>query len=524
MNVKSGAHDLIATLLGSGVDVCFANPGTSEMHFVAALDDHPDMRSILCLFEGGVTGAADGYGRMLRQPAATLLHLGPGLANGLAGLHNAKKAHTPMVNVIGDHATFHKQYDAPLNSDVEATARPYAHVIRSSVDNEHLAADAALAVAAAHENGGQISCLVLPADLAWNPGQGGAARAPCRRPDVIDATALETTAAALQSGKKVGLILGGDACFGAGLRMAGQIAARTGVALLVPHATGRIERGRGLPPIDRIPFPVPAAVAMLRDFDTLILIGAAEPVAFFAYPGLPSRVVDPRTRLVTMATPEQDVLDALNRLCDATGAGDTAPDAVSADRLELPVGPLNTDTLATVIARHICDDMILVDEGVTSSRGVFDTSRGAGRHDLLVNVGGAIGAGMPLALGAAVACPDRPVLCITGDGSASYTVQTLWSLAQQKSNVTIIVCANHTYEILRGEMLRVGAMPQDDRANRLLDIEDPRIDWVSLAKGYGVPGRRVESVGELDAALAAALASADGPRLIEVPLAPGVAG
>lgn len=514
----SGAHDLIETLTDSGVEVCFANPGTSEKHFVAALGDHPEMRPILCLFEGSVTGAADGYGRMMRNPAATLLHLGPGLANGLAGLHNAKKAHTPIVNIIGDHATFHKEYDAPLNSDVEGTARPYSHIIRSSTDCRNLAADTAYVVAAAKENGGQIYCLVLPTVLAWSEGHGKIAPDKVAAQEKCNASALEAVTQELASGKKVGLILGGDACFGAGLKMAGQIGAETGATLLVPYATGRIERGRGLPSLDRIPFPVAAAVSMLQGYDTLILLGAAEPVAFFAYPGLPSRVVDPATRLLTLATPQQDVLDALSRLRDATGAVETQSDAVTAQADDLPEGKLNPDTFATVIARHICDDMIVVDEGVTSSRSLFDTSRGAGRHDLLGNVGGAIGAGMPLALGAAIACPDRPVLCITGDGSASYTVQTLWSLAQQKLNVTIVVCANRTYEILRGEMMRVGAMAPDERANSLLDIENPRIDWVQLSKGYGVPASRVQTVAELDTALAEALKMVDGPRLIEVPL------
>ena len=521
--MRSGAHDLIETLIACGVDVCFANPGTSEMHFVAALKDFPQMRPILCLFEGGVTGAADGYGRMARTPAATLLHLGPGLANGLAGLHNAKKARTPMVNVIGDHATFHKQYDAPLNSDVEATARPYAHAILGATGTDSLAADTARAVAAARENGGQISCLVLPADLAWAEGRGGGRRRDAAARESVGADALEAATGAVLSGGKVGLILGGEACFGSGLRIAGQIAAETGVSLLVPNATGRVERGRGLPPLDRIPFPVPAAVSLLRGYDTLILVGAIEPVAFFAYPGLPSRVVDPLTRIVTLATPAQDVADALSRLCAATGAAGTPFRPVAAVDPDLPEGPLEPDSFAAVLARHVHDDTIVVDEGVTSSRGLFDKSRGAPRHDLLVNVGGAIGAAMPLALGAAVACPDRPVLCITGDGSASYTVQTLWSLAQQKSNVTIVVCANHTYEILRGEMLRVGAMAPEDRANPLLDIEHPRVDWVALARGYGVPARRAETVADLDAALADATARRNGPHLIEVPLAAGTA-
>src|SRR6202048_1989124 len=170
----NGAESLVRVLRGGGVNVCFANPGTSEMHFVAALDRVDGMRCVLGLFEGVVTGAADGYARMTENPAATLLHLGPGMANGLANIHNANKASTPMVNIVGDHATYHRRYDAPLTTDIETAARPFSRWVKTSPDARSVAADGAAAIAAARVPPGQIAILILPADTAWNEGSGPA--------------------------------------------------------------------------------------------------------------------------------------------------------------------------------------------------------------------------------------------------------------------------------------------------------------------------------------------------------------
>ena len=173
----NGAQALIRTLVDAGVDVCFMNPGTSEMHFVAALDDVPEMRGVLALFEGVATGAADGYARMADQPAATLLHLGPGLGNGLANLHNARKAFTPVVNIVGDHATYHKQYDAQLESDIETVARNVSTLDpRVRQHRRPWPRDAADAVAAAIGPPGQVATLILPADVSWSDGGDAAPR------------------------------------------------------------------------------------------------------------------------------------------------------------------------------------------------------------------------------------------------------------------------------------------------------------------------------------------------------------
>lgn len=515
-NSRTGAHDLIETLLASGVDTCFANPGTSEMHFVAALSDFPAMRSVLCLFEGCVTGAADGYARMTGRPAATLLHLGPGLANGLANLHNARKAGTAIVNVIGDHATYHRQYDAPLTSDVEGTAAPYSHWVHTSPGTAELASDTAEAVAQALSGGGSIASLILPADAAWSPARGSAAPRPPRTANVVAASDIGSLAGLLRErGGEVGLILGGELLHGPALERMGRIAAATGATLLAPYASGRTRRGAGTPRLRRIPFPVDQGLATLKPYRTLVLLGAQEPVAFFAYPGKPSRLVPEGTELIALADRTHDLPRLADDLAAALGASDRAFDAEPPALPDAPGGPLTASGFSATVARAIREGTILIDEGVTTTRELFDMARGAPRHDFLPNVGGSIGAGMPLALGAAIACPDRPVLSINGDGSAAYTLQALWSMAQQALNVTVVICANRRYAILSGEMERVGANRAEAQNHTLLSLATPEIDWVALARGFGVPGERVDTCEAFAAALAA---DRSGPRLIEARL------
>lgn len=517
---QTGSHLLLDTLLASGIDTVFGNPGTSEMHLTAAFADYPQFEKVLCLFEGGATGAADGYARMSGKPAATLLHLGPGLANGIANIHNAKKAGSPMVNIVGDHTTFHKKFDAPLNSDIEGTAAPYSHWVRTVATPDALATDAGEAIAAAFSHGGQIASLIVPADIAWGERVGTAStvqetiRAKVDPRDLDDA--LGAIANAQSRGRKTGLVLGQEALFGEGLVLAGKIAAATGADLLFPYATGRVQRGRGLPKTTRIPFPVDAAISVLAPYDLLLLIGSPEPVAFFAYPGKPSRVVPESAEVIAVASAQQDVPDALSYMARKIGAEGLLEDEAPVP--PMPSGPLDPEILARTVANCIREDILIVDEGVTTTRSMLAQIGGAPRHDYLTNVGGSIGAGLPLALGAAIACPDRPVLCLSGDGSASYTHQVLWSMARHKLNVTVVICANHSYEILKGEMYRVGAMQPGGATNPLLELDDPRMDWVAIARGYGVEGVRCATAEDLGTQINRGLGGTS-PLLIEAALA-----
>ncbi|WP_116449973.1 acetolactate synthase large subunit [Blastococcus litoris] len=510
----NGAQALIRTLVDAGVDVCFANPGTSEMHFVAALDDVPDMRAVLTLFEGVATGAADGYARMAGRPAATLLHLGPGMGNGLANLHNARRARTPLVNVVGDHARSHKRLDAPLESDIDAVAGTVSGWVRRSLAPADVAADAADAVAAA--SAGTTATLVLPADVSWEDGAEVAAPVAVRPAPQVAPAVVEEIAAVLASGEAAVLFLGGDAMSEEGQLAAAQVTAGTGARLMSETFPPRAARGAGLPDLTRLPYPPEMAIAALAGTKHLVLAGAESPVHFFAYPGVPGTPVPDDCTVHVLSAPGEDGVAALRALADRA-APDAAPVLLEAERPELPTGPLDPRTMAAVIGALLPERAIVVDEALTSGVGLNELTSGCPRHDWLNLTGGAIGDGLPMALGAAVACPDRPVIGIQADGSAMYTISALWSYAREQLDVTTIVCDNGSYAILEHELQKVGAQSDGERARKLLDLGGPALDFVALATGMGVPATRATTAEELADQLRRALAE-PGPHLIDAVL------
>jgi acetolactate synthase-1/2/3 large subunit len=513
----NGAESLVRTLVGGGVSVCFANPGTSEMHFVAALDRVEGMRCVLGLFEGVVTGAADGYARMTGGPAATLLHLGPGLANGLANIHNANKAKSPMVNIIGDHATYHRQYDAPLTSDIGGLARPNSHWVKTSPDAKSIAGDGALAIAAARMPPGQIASLILPADTAWNEGSGPVPVPSEVKPAPPSVDAVEAAARVLRSGEPTLILLTGRALFADGLDLAGRIGAKTGARLMAQGSNARTQRGRGRISVERIPYPVDQGLKVLEGFRHLILVGSKMPVAFFAYPDKPSRLTPEGCEGHVLARPEEDLLQALEALTDAVGARATAVPAGNEPSPVPAEGAINSDNLGRSIGALLPENAIVADEAVTTGRGFFAPTRAAQPHDWLQNMGGSIGLGPPMATGAAVACPDRKVVNLQADGSAMYTVQSLWTQAREGLDVTTVLFSNRTYQILKGELANVGAGNPGRKALDMLDLGKPDIDWVGLAKSLGVPGARVEDMAGFNRRFAEGLAT-PGPFLVEVVL------
>jgi acetolactate synthase I/II/III large subunit len=511
----NGAHALLRSLVASGVDVCFANPGTSEMHFVAALDGVPQMRAVLTLFEGVATGAADGYGRMAGRPAATLLHLGPGLGNGLANLHNARRAGTPVVSIIGDHATTHAKYDAPLQSDIGAVAGSVSGWVRHSAAANDVGADAAAAVAAARA--GQVATLVLPADVSWEPAaDSGAAPQPTPAAPAPDGATVRAAADALRSGEPCVLLVGGDATRAAGLAAANRIAAATGARLLAETFPARLERGAGVAPVGRLGYLADMAVHQLRGARHLVLAGARSPVSFFAYPDKPGDQVPEGCR-VHEVSGARGATGSLEELADLVAPGTTATLAPAA-RPELPTGALTVETASAVVGALLPEAAIVVDEAVTSGLGLPAATAGAPRHDWLTLTGGAIGFGLPAATGAAVACPDRPVWCLQADGSAMYTLSALWTHAREGLDITTVVYNNSAYAILRLELQQVGAAGHVSgdgaRARSLLDLGRPDLDFVALARGMGVPAERVDTAEGLAAALRRAAAE-PGPHLVE---------
>jgi acetolactate synthase-1/2/3 large subunit len=514
----NGAQSLIRTLVGAGVEVCFANPGTSEMHFVAALDSVPEMRAVLGLFEGVVTGAADGYGRIAGKPAATLLHLGPGLGNGLANLHNARRAHTPVVNVVGDHATYHKQYDAPLESDIEAVAGSLQGWVRRSATTAEVGADAAAAVAAAQAHPGRVATLILPADASWGDGGLPVAPVPPPPPAAVTRTTVKAIAEVLRSGEPAALLAGGPAGREAGLRALSRIAAATGARPLIETFPARLERGAGLPAIDRLAYLAEQAVAQLDGVAHVILAGAKAPVSFFAYPGKPSVLAPEGAQVHTLAELDHDVVGALEALADEV-APDTEPQLAPSRRPALPSGPLTAQNWVEVIGALLPEGAIISDEANTSGWLLPAATAGAPRHDLLTLTGGAIGQCLPVATGAAVAAPDRPVIALESDGSALYTISALWTQAREHLNVTTVLLNNRAYAILRLELQRVGAESSGPKANELLDLSHPDLDFVQIAEGMGVPAARATTAEELADQFRRALAE-PGPHLIDAAVPP----
>ncbi|MFT3938536.1 acetolactate synthase large subunit [Rhodopseudomonas sp. BR0C11] len=511
----NGAESLVRTLVKGGVDVCFTNPGTSEMHFVAALDRVEGMRCVLGLFEGVVTGAADGYYRMKGTPASTLLHLGPGLANGLANLHNAKKAASGIVNIVGQHATYHIDYNAPLTSDIEGLARPMSAWVRTSPDAKSVARDGAAAIAAAKSSPAQIATLILPADTAWNEADGVADVPEDSQRPTYSPQAVEAAARVLRSGEPTLLLLSGAALTEHGLALAQRIAGKTGCKVMGQTYNARMARGQGRYWIERIPYVVDAALPILKQFRHIVLVEAMDPVAFFAYPDKPSLLKPEGCEAHRVTEVGENSVAALEALAGALGA--KASDAAPQKLVEIakPTGALTLDNIAQAIAMAIPENGIVIDESITTGRGFFPPTAAAAPHDWLQNLGGSIGFSPPVAVGAAVACPDRKVLCMVGDGSAMYTLQALWTQARENLDVTTVVFANRKYQILRGEFDGVGAGKPGQRAEDMLTLDRPDLDWVALAKGMGVPARNVSTADEFNAALAAGLASG-GPNVIAV--------
>ncbi len=509
----NGAESLVRTLLAAGVDTCFANPGTSEMHFVAALDRVPGMRCILGLFEGVATGAADGYARMAGKPAASLLHCGPGLANGLANLHNARRAHVPLVNITGDQATYHKPLDPLLAADTEGFARGVSAWVRTAAAPAEVGSLAAEAVRAARTPPGQVATLILPSDASWS--EGGVAADPLPAPPVKppDDDAVTEVARILRSHEPAVIVLGGAALFAGALGDAHRIAAATGVKLLAETFNTRMERGRGRHPVARVPYQIDAALAAFAGIRHVILVGADDPVAFFAYPGKRGQLRPPDAALHVLAGRDQDVAQALAHLADALGAP-SAPLPSASPRSEPASGPVTSEAVGRTLTALMPEDAIVVDEAITFGFALYPGTADAAPHDWLQLTGGAIGDGLPLSTGAAVGAPGRRVINLQADGSALYTVQALWTQARENLAVTTVILSNRRYAILQGELEQVGATP-GEASRTLFDLGNPDLDWVAIGKGFGVAGARAETMEDF-AGLVARANGLSGPFLIEL--------
>lgn len=507
-----GAEVVIRTLDACGVDICFANPGTSEMHFLSALGAAPDMRSVLVLQENVATGAADGFARIAGRPAATLLHLGPGLANGLSNLHNASRALSPVVNIVGDHATGHRRLDAPLTSDIRALSDSVSVSTRGVMPGRGVGAETAACVADSLGPVPGVATLLLPADAAWLETADDVHAQTADRAIAPDVDLGKVVQALRQPGAV--LMLGHDAVRGAALDAAGRIAAATGATLMTQTTNPVMDRGAGRVRLERLPFNPDQARDRLADVPVIVLVGARAPVAFFAYPGKPGRLAAPETTLIDLCPPECRAVDPLAALAEACGAG-VAARLQDHELPQRPAGVLDAASLGAVLARHLPEGTILVDEALTNGLPIAAATAGAAPHRWCQNMGGSIGYGAPLATGCAMADPSAPVVSIIGDGSAMYTIQALWTQAREGLNVMTIILANRAYRILQAEIAKLEPAQRSNAVDDMLRIDGPEIDFVALARGMGVAGDRVTTVEELDRVMTDGFRTG-GPRLIEV--------
>ncbi len=510
----NGAEALVRTLSASGVEVCFANPGTSEMHFVSALDRWDAIRCVLGLTESVVTGAADGYARIAGKPAATMLHCGPGLANGLANLHNARRANSPIVNIVGDQATYHRPYDPPLTAATEEWARPVSAWTRTVETADAVSTAATEAIAASRAAPGSVATLILPSDVCWDEcGFREPTAAVIAPPAPVDENMVAEIAAILASGEPTAILVGGAALYGSALQRAAAIADHFGARFFAPSQIARMERGRGRPRPERLPFVLDQAIAALAGIRHLVLLGALSPVAFFAYPGKPATPLPAGAAVHVLARPDEDLDDALARLADRTGAPAKAAWS-SSPRLPAPRSAITAESVADAVAALLPEQAIVVDESVSFGRGFYGRLHDAAPHDWLQLTGGAIGSGIPMATGAAIAAPGRRVVNLQADGSALYTVQGLWTQAHERLDVTTIILANRRYQILLGELKNVGASIGKSALD-MLTLDDPAVNWVKTAQSFGVEAARATSIRRLSSLMAHAN-SRPGPFLLEL--------
>jgi len=518
----NGAQALLMAFTDAGLDTCFGNPGTSEMQFLYEVSQTDAVRAVLCLQENTATGAADGYARMAGKPAFTLLHVGSGFANSIANIHNAGRANVPMVNVVGANATYH-QVNFPehelINGRITDLARVVSHWTQEARTASELGSLGAQAARYSRMGAGKICTLVAPTDCHWDPAVAPPKCAePIATPRIPEET-IQEVAALLSNGRKTAILAGASAMHGDGAELAGRIAARTGADLLGESWASRFARGEGNVLFRQVPYVAEMALPFFASYQQLILVGTSRPVVTFAYQGIPVTKVPEGCTTTTLATIDHDILAALRDLAHAVDALSASPARQPRTQAPVPTGTLTPDAVGRSLCVLLPEDAILVDEAITMGLTTFEHTKGARRHDYLhAGCGGAIGGGLPLALGAAIACPQRKVVALQADGSAMYTNQALWSIARENADVTIVLLRNDSYAVLHFELARVREGEENDKMRSLLDLDGPTIDWVQMAQSQGVPASRATTAEEFHQQLQAALASR-GPRLIEAKVA-----
>lgn len=510
---KTGAQALVSTLANNGVTHCFANPGTSEMHLVQALDKEPRIKSVLCLFEGVATGAADGFARISGTPAMTLLHLGAGFGNGIANIHNAMKGHVPMINVIGDHATYHRKYDAPLTCDLETLVKPHSSHI-GIVDSALIGGEiAASAFEAATNHPNSPVSIILPADSAWNEGGIDGPKISLKSPSLVENSKIDEAIELIKNANKPVILVGGKTL---GDEKALELFSRfkaANIRIMVDTFPAKLRRGGGLFEPDRMQYFGEMALDDLKNTDLMVIAGTQIPVAFFAYPNKPSILVPENCQTFELAARYEDSFEALSRIADALDLH-IAPPKRELKTMPAPEGALNPFSCAQSLARHMPHNAIISDDAVTAGLPLYLATSNAKAHDWLFLTGGAIGQGLPVAIGAQMADLKRKTIALSGDGAGMYCIQSLWTMAREKLPIVTIIFANRSYRILNIEMARTEAGAMGETAKQMLSLESPALDYVKIAEGMGIMAKSVSDAKIFDEVLKEAI-EANVPYLIE---------
>jgi len=513
----NGAQAFFKVLLDGGVDTIFGCPGTSEMQIIQELGQ-TNVHAVLGLQENVVTGMAHGYGVMTGKPSLSLLHVACGISNGLANMHNGRRAGAPMVvfagGVAANHEVNNPEHQMLLRpQQIAAAATDWQ---REALTSDLLADCAAEALQVANTGYGKVAMVFGPAQTFWEEATilEDQTRPPIP-PRRVSASTIKEIAESIQSGKKTCLLLGGHALREEALEVAGRISAATGAELWQDYIVARLQRGAGRVPVKRIPYVVEAGVEALKDFEQIVLVGNQIPIPTFSYKGKPLTKVPEGCAIKTLGTTECDLLQALTDLADAVNAPAKAP--VHQDRAKgvAPTGVLNEAAICQSIVAAMPDNVIVVDEGNMESFNFPELTAGAAPHDFMqAPTGGAIGAGASVAIGASVAAPDRKVVCLEGDFSLNLNIMSLWTMAKQNSNICLVIMNNGGSQALRMELARVRPGDETDKALDMLLIRDPEIDYVKIAEGNGLSATRATTAEEFHQQFVAAMKK-KGPHVID---------
>ena len=523
MRKMNGAAAFFKSIVDNGIDTIFACPGTSEMQVVDEVG-YSNLRVVLCLFENSVTGMADGYARMLDKPALGMVHVTCGLTNALANMHNARIANSRMI-IFGGGVHVAHEVNEPVHSMLQR--QPYvaqiaAQCVIEARSPDQLAAAATQALKASNDGAGKIVYVYGPNNAVWGESsfQGKLTSSAEQRQRVSTAT-ISSIADTLKAGKKTAFILDNLALREEGLEILGRIAEGAGGRLFREWLPSRIAMGAGRVRTETLPYGGAEGRELLSEFDQIVLVGAKIPVCPFSYENQPWVKIPENCNVHTLATADHDILAALEELATQLDLPEKASNRYNRKPGEPPTGPLSGNSIVQSLSILMPADSIVLDEAMLENVMFPLLMDGAAPFDFMAACpGGAIGAGPPVACGAAIACPNRKVILLEGDFSLMQGNTALWSMAQHNLDICVINYNNEGSASLSTELARVRQGEAQPKSIELLRIRKPTIDYAAMAESMGVPASRAETAEEFHLQLTKAM-STKGPHFIDANILDG---